>query len=118
MKQAAYLQEEFSSEIDAYYGYVSILCFPVCKKCQDSPEFPSTHEQFTEEWYMDQAIGIKDEGWVISEFEEAFCKKCAREEGVQHDPLAYCRGNGRMWSLIAILFLVSVSAVTLFAILF
>lgn len=97
--------EETPKEIDPYFGYVSLLCIPVCKKCDDGPEFPSTHPQFSEEWYMDQAIGIKNEGWVISEIEEAFCKKCAEEEGIQHDPYAYTKGNGRMWSLIAILFL-------------
>ena len=104
--------EEIPGEIDSYFGYVSLLCIPVCKKCEDYPEFPSTHPQFSEDWYMDQAKGIQGEGWAISEAGEAFCKKCAEEGSIQHDPYAFSGGNGRMWSLIAILFLLSVVVTT------
>jgi hypothetical protein len=55
--------EKIPKEIKPYLEYVFMVCIPVCEKCDDCPdEFPSKHSQYSDEWYLDQAIGIKDAG--------------------------------------------------------
>ncbi len=88
--------EEIPKEIGPYYEHVFVHGFPVCEKCSECPEFPSKHPQFSDEWYMEQAIGIKDVGWVVPEIQVGFCKKCAEEEDVKHNPNAYSKGNRRL----------------------
>jgi len=105
--------EAIPNEMGPYYDYVFILCIPICEKCDVCPEFPSKYPQFSDEWYMDQAIGIKSAGWVIPELEKAFCKKCAEEEDVRHDPNAFGKGNGRMWSLIGVLVLIAAIVISI-----
>lgn len=87
--------EKITKEMEPYYEYTFIMCVPICKECGDDPTFPSKHKEYSDEWYLDQAIGIKDAGWVIPQLHEAVCKKCAEKEGLEHDPEAYGAGIKR-----------------------
>jgi len=43
----------------------------------------------SDEWWLDQATAMRDQGWVIAEPQHAHCAHCAQKLGLRHDPNAH-----------------------------
>jgi hypothetical protein len=80
---------EIPKELAPYFECCYILAFSICEACGCSAEFNSNYRQFSDEWWLDEAAAMKNQGWVVSEIQVAYCAICAKKLSVKHNPNAY-----------------------------
>lgn len=70
-------------EVEPYYIVTMILCSCVfCDRCQAELAYTSTHPQYCDENYYDQAVAMKQQEWTVTADLKAYCPTCARFHGV------------------------------------
>jgi len=79
---------DVSPELEPFFEFTFINCFPICHYCGAEQEFASDSAPYSDEWYMDMAIAIRNANWVIPELQTAACAKCAASKGLKHNPRA------------------------------
>jgi len=69
-------------KVAPYYEWTFILGSCICcRGCGIEPVYESKHRQFTNENYYDQAVAMRDAGWVVvpSDTYASYCPQCAKE---------------------------------------
>ena len=73
--------------IRPYYDVSFILCtFVFCERCRREAVYTSPHPPFSDENYYDQAVAMKEQGWVVisgSKF-DVLCPDCAKQAATAH----------------------------------
>ena len=76
-------------ELEAYFETSFIMCFGICDYCNEEIEFVSKAVMYSDEYYLDQAKAMKDQGWIIPKLHESACKECHINKKLKHDPNAH-----------------------------
>jgi hypothetical protein len=71
--------------VKPFYEVSFILCSLVfCSDCKCEVLFKSSHPQYSDGFYYDQAIAMQREGWKLLPVEyEVICAKCASKRDMQ-----------------------------------
>jgi hypothetical protein len=73
------------SELAAYFEHCFIYGFGFCEGCGENVPFQSSHEQYSDESWLDESQTMKRLGWVVPEQQVAYCSICAQKENLKHD---------------------------------
>lgn len=76
-------------ELEPYYEFTFIKCFPICSFCGTEQDFSSDAHHCSDAWYLDMASAIYKANWIIPEAQLAACPACAAARKLSHDPKAY-----------------------------
>ena len=77
------------TELAPYFETCFIYGFGMCDECGDQAAFSSIHPKFSDEWWLDEAAAMRDQGWIVAELQTAHCRQCALAAGLRHDPNAH-----------------------------
>jgi hypothetical protein len=77
---------EIRPELAPYFEVCFILFFGICSGCGREQEFTSTHPQFSDAYWLDEARAMYAAGWVVPEPQEAFCPECAARLQLSRPP--------------------------------
>ncbi len=80
---------EIPANVAPYFECCYILAFSICHDCGSSAQFKSNHPKFSDAWWLDEAMAMSEQGWVVSEPQVSYCGLCAQKLGIKHDPNAY-----------------------------
>ncbi len=69
--------ENVPSELRPLFEVCFILGFGICQSCGREQPFTSSHPQFSDEWWVDEARAMYQAGWVVPREQEAYCPECA-----------------------------------------
>jgi len=75
---------DITPELEPFFDFTLINCFPLCSYCEVEQEFESCATPYSDAWYLDMARAIRDAKWVIPKRQEAACPSCAAERGLAH----------------------------------
>ena len=81
--------QNWQVELMPFFEVAFIYGFAFCESCAINVSFNSTKPEFSDGWWFDEANAMKEQGWVVPEVQSAFCKKCAKEQNLKHNPKAY-----------------------------
>ncbi len=82
--------DEIPHELKPYFDCTYINCFAICDFCGTENEFFSNSKTYSDQWYLDMAISIKNAGWIIPKPLVAVCTSCASlHSGLKHNPDAF-----------------------------
>ena|ERR1051326_1985358 len=93
---------EIDPLVEPYFDVSFVLgTFVFCARCRCEAVYTSPHPQFTDENYYDQAIAMKEQGWVITESDplDVLCPKCAKESSTERRPPLHRRVLARLLSM-------------------
>ena len=88
-KSDTLLQANVPSGLAAYFEFTLIRCFAICDFCSAEQSFTSNAKQYSDQWYLDMAVAIKNANWIIPELQMAACPQCAASRNLRHDSSAH-----------------------------
>ncbi len=77
---------EIPVELAPFYEVCFILGFGICEDCGREQEFTSTHPQYSDEYWLDEARAMYDAGWIIPHQQVAYCPECAARRQSANTP--------------------------------
>lgn len=76
-------------ELAPYFENCFLLGFSICTECGESVAFNSKHKKFSDDYWLDEAAAMKENGWVVPVIQEPYCKSCAKKLKFKHNPEAF-----------------------------
>jgi hypothetical protein len=71
---------DIPKDIEPFYYVTFILGSLVCcKVCNREPEYSSAHPKYCDENYYDQAVAMKEAGWIVNGL-DALCPECRKRQ--------------------------------------
>jgi hypothetical protein len=84
-------------DLRPYLESTYISGFPICEYCGVEPSVVSDAVKHSDLWYLDAAMAMKTEQWVIPEVQAAACPSCAAARSLRHNAKAFSSGFFDDW---------------------
>lgn len=84
-------------DLRPYLESTYIFGFPICHYCGVEPPVASDAVKHSDQWYLDAAVAMKTEQWVIPVVQSAACPSCATARNLHHNAAAFSAGAFDDW---------------------
>ena len=76
---------DIAPDLQPFFEFAYINCFALCSYCGTEQEFESAATPYSDQWYLDMAIAIKEAKWAIPRRQIGACAKCVALHALRHD---------------------------------
>jgi hypothetical protein len=76
-------------DLAPYFEYIFIFARSFCKNCGSNAEFTSSHKEYSDDWWLDEATAMKEAGWAVPMELKLYYPVCRTKLNIEHNPNAY-----------------------------